>query len=73
MDSKLCLDMDDKPENMGKEIKISLCHMTGGNQFWMYRMDGKILRDYLCIGMEENRIVLTPCTDETHWKYDQEV
>ena len=43
---------------MGKAVKPLLCHMTGGNQYWMFRTDGKILRDYLCIG----RQVASICT-----------
>ena len=37
---------------MGKAVKPLLCHMTGGNQYWMFRTDGKILRDFLCIGRQ---------------------
>ena len=37
---------------MGKVVKPLLCHMTGGNQYWMFRTDGKILRDFLCIGRQ---------------------
>ena len=37
LDTKMCLDMDDRPENMGKEVRVSTCHMTGGNQYWLFR------------------------------------
>ena len=32
MASRQCLDKEDKPEMMGKEVMTSECHMTGGNQ-----------------------------------------
>ena len=31
------------------------------------------MRDYLCIAVEESKIVVTYCTEETRWNYDQEV
>ena len=36
-ETKLCLDKDDKPESLGQVVGTSACHMTGGNQYWMYR------------------------------------
>ena len=39
VDSGMCLDMDDKPENVGKEIKVSRCQMTGGTQYWLLRLE----------------------------------
>eukprot|EP00091_Calanus_sinicus_P001182 TRINITY_DN11144_c0_g1_i1.p1 TRINITY_DN11144_c0_g1~~TRINITY_DN11144_c0_g1_i1.p1 ORF type:complete len:101 (+),score=7.92 TRINITY_DN11144_c0_g1_i1:1-303(+) len=52
-------------------------NLTGGNQYWMFRTDGKILRDYLCIGSQQNEakehdVVLVPCEDHTFWHYDNE-
>ena len=44
--------------DIGKTVKPVLCHMTGGNQYWMFRTDGKILRDYLCIGRQVSYIRL---------------
>ena len=38
-ETKLCLDKDDKPESLGQVVGTSACHMTGGNQYWMYRYD----------------------------------
>ena len=38
-ETKLCLDKDDKPESLGQVVGTSACHMTGGNQYWMYRSD----------------------------------
>ena len=37
LDTGQCVDMDDKPENMGKEVATTRCHMAGGNQYWMFR------------------------------------
>ena len=37
LETKLCLDKDDKPENLGQAVTTSACHMTGGNQYWLYR------------------------------------
>ena len=36
LETKLCLDKDDKPENLGQVVGTSAC-LTGGNQYWMYR------------------------------------
>ena len=37
MEAKLCLDKNDKPESLGQVVGTTACHMTGGNQYWMYR------------------------------------
>ena len=37
LDTGQCVDMDDKPENMCKEVATTRCHMAGGNQYWMFR------------------------------------
>ena len=47
---------------MGKAVKPVLCHMTGGNQYWMFRTDGKILRDFLCIGRQVAHDFFPPLT-----------
>ena len=48
--------------DMGKAVKPVLCHMTGGNQYWMFRTDGKILRDFLCIGRQVAHDFFPPLT-----------
>eukprot|EP00090_Calanus_glacialis_P045645 TRINITY_DN8611_c0_g1_i1.p1 TRINITY_DN8611_c0_g1~~TRINITY_DN8611_c0_g1_i1.p1 ORF type:complete len:759 (+),score=153.42 TRINITY_DN8611_c0_g1_i1:17-2293(+) len=76
-DTKQCLDQEDKVDHIGKHVGLHQCHLTGGNQYWMFRTDGKILRDYLCIGSQQNEakehdVVLVPCEDHTFWNYDNE-
>merc|ERR1711997_1321781 len=68
---------DDKAEMMGEEVKTSECTMTGGSQYWLYRTDGKILRDYLCItGLQEEedsqqyKVVLSQCEENSQWLYE---
>ena len=51
--------------DMGKAVKPVLCHMTGGNQYWMFRTDGKILRDFLCIGRQVAPNFFPPLTRGT--------
>jgi hypothetical protein len=48
-----------------------------GNQYWYYRADGRITRDYLCMGKRrpgianENDVQLVECSDEGElWGYD---
>lgn len=75
MASRQCLDREDKVGMMGEEVLTSECHMTGGNQYWLYRTDGKILRDYLCITAsqeedQQDKVVLSPCEENSQWVYE---
>jgi len=75
--TKQCLDQSDKVADMGKPVKPVLCHMTGGNQYWMFRTDGKILRDYLCIGRQvgekrREEVAVVPCDNSVTWSYNHE-
>jgi hypothetical protein len=52
-------------------------HCLKGNQYWYYRADGRITRDYLCMGKRrpgianENDVQLVECSDEGElWGYD---
>jgi polypeptide N-acetylgalactosaminyltransferase len=68
--TKLCLDQTDKPKDIGKVVAPVLCHMAGGNQYWMFRTDGKILRDYLCIGLQGEQVAVVPCEETVRWDYE---
>ena len=71
MASRQCLDKEDKVEMIGEEVMTSECHMTGGNQYWLYRTDGKILRDLLCItASQQGKVVLSPCEENSQWVYE---
>ena len=39
--------------DMGKAVKPVLCHMTGGNQYWMFRLGVNIVnQNVLCTKMK---------------------
>ena len=69
MARRLCLDKEDKVERMDEEVGASECHMTGGNQYWLFRSDGKIVRDYLCITAVDDRLRVSQCQKNSQWIY----
>lgn len=70
--TKQCLTMVDKTENFNKPIETSPCTMKAGTQYWLYRTDGLIVRDILCVGVQKNEVVLTACVADNSWRYDFE-
>jgi len=73
---QFCLDQQDRDENVGLEVLVFDCHGEKGNQYWYYRSDGRITRDFLCIGKKPsiskntNDIELVPCDTDDIWAYN---
>jgi len=73
--TRRCLDSSDKVSDIGTVVRPLMCHMTGGNQYWMFRRDGKILRDFLCVGRQvgpdsSEEVAVMPCEEQVTWTYD---
>ena len=47
---QFCLDQQDTEHNVGLPVLVFDCHGDKGNQYWYYREDGTITRDFLCVG-----------------------
>ena len=47
---QFCLDQQDTEHNVGLSVLVFDCHGLKGNQYWYYRQDKTISRDYLCMG-----------------------
>ena len=47
---QFCLDQQDTEHNVGLPVLVFDCHGLKGNQYWYYRQDKTISRDYLCMG-----------------------
>jgi len=72
-----CLDQNDSEEHSGKAVLVFDCTGLKGNQYWYLRSDGRIGRDYLCLGERkeekedsENQVELVPCHSQDTWEYD---
>jgi len=76
MAKRLCLDQEDRRTNAGLKLTTSTCRMTGGNQYWIYRTNGQLTRDYLCVGAVETEgdieVQMLNCEDHTAWSYNTE-
>ena len=47
---QFCLDQQDTEHNVGLPVLVFDCHGLKGNQYWYYRQDKTISRDFLCMG-----------------------
>merc|ERR1712110_750874 len=47
---QFCLDQQDTEHNVGLPVLVFDCHGDKGNQYWYYKEDGTITRDFLCVG-----------------------
>jgi len=71
-----CLDQQDTEHNTGLPVLVFDCHGEKGNQYWYYKQDKSISRDFLCVGKRrkgsknENHIELVPCDGEDSWDYN---
>merc|ERR1712018_553500 len=53
----VCLDKNDRTEFMDHAVDIYACHHSGGFQYWWYTKSRHIMRDYMCLGVDANRIL----------------
>merc|ERR1719219_953958 len=73
---QFCIDQQDREENVGLEVLVFDCHGEKGNQYWYYRSDGRLTRDFLCIGKtgdestHQNDVELVECDTDDIWNYD---
>jgi len=71
-----CLDQQDTEHNTGLPVLVFDCHGEKGNQYWYYKQDKSISRDFLCVGKRrkgsknDNHIELVPCDGEDSWDYN---
>jgi len=77
-----CLDQQDLEQNAGLPVLVFDCHGDKGNQYWYYRADGRITRDWMCMvrrrkgSKNDNHVELGPCEDPNlppeymSWDYD---
>ena len=47
---QFCLDQQDTEHNTGLPVLVFDCHGQKGNQYWYYKQDKTITRDFLCMG-----------------------
>ena len=73
---QFCLDQQDAENNIGLPVLVFDCTGRKGNQYWYYRADGRLTRDFLCIGQRrpgvdiENDVQLVDCKDGDVWGYE---
>ncbi len=74
---EFCLDQQDLEKNVGLPVLVFDCTGSKGNQYWYYRADGRITRDFLCMGKRlpgveiENDVQLVECSEEgALWGYE---
>ena len=70
-----CLDKRDRVDNVGEPVDVLECHDRGGNQYWLWDEDERILRDYACLGIvRESQVGIVDCQLEAvRWNYDQQL
>jgi len=73
---QFCLDQQDTEHNVGMPVLVFDCHGQKGNQYWYYKQDKTITRDFLCIGKKrkgsknDNHVELVPCDpSKDSWDY----
>ncbi|KAI8436609.1 hypothetical protein MSG28_010121 [Choristoneura fumiferana] len=71
--SELCLDAPNRIK-MGPAggVKIVKCHFQGGNQYWVYSIDGELRRDDMCLDYIFHTVTILPCKRSASqiWLYD---
>jgi len=69
--NNLCADKNDRTEHMDEPVDLLPCHNSGGFQYWWYNKNRFLLRDYMCIGVNAERIAtVTHCQRASIWNYD---
>jgi len=73
---QFCLDQQDTEHNVGLPVLVFDCHGDKGNQYWYYTIDGRVTRDFLCMGKKrkgsknDNHVELVPCDGKDTWDYN---
>jgi len=73
---QFCLDQQDTEHNVGLPVLVFDCHGLKGNQYWYYKQDKTITRDFLCMGKKrpgsknDNHVELVECDPaRDSWDY----
>lgn len=68
----LCLDKSDTAQLVGQPVNLLSCHGLGGNQHWWMDMDGRIIKDFSCLGTLPHSTVLSmlPCSEAGQWIFN---
>ncbi|XP_040574902.1 polypeptide N-acetylgalactosaminyltransferase 5 [Lepeophtheirus salmonis] len=68
----MCVDKNDKIEKMNEPVNLTPCHNLGGNQYWWMSSHRYLMRDYLCIGVLEDKVTVAVahCGKIGPWTHD---